>query len=312
MNKKELKKKRILVLKKYNRVVSLLIKEKKKKKEDYDIKDIRSQASEVFQEVKQIPLSRITLSKVKKTGKKGVSDKESEITALDVPDYWFDNQADFTYWFQVGEWANRFANAYPNIPIMLITKSTEKNPLVVKGATGDYDGSVFQKWVEELRDSISNPDDSDGEIGQFIGTRAYKGKKGDIYAVWLENGVKLPKVPPAPTEIEPRKKALVEEAEEKEKERFEIEKPKKKRGRPKKSEEEKKRPLPKKQKPKKEKPAKPKKEEPKEKPTGDRVAEIRALIADLRQDVKDGLITKKFYQQEVQKLTDKLEKGGMV
>jgi hypothetical protein len=115
-----------------------------------------------------------------------------------------------------------------------------------------------------------------------------------------------------PTEIEPRKKKLVDEAEEKEKERFEIEKPKKKRGRPKKTEEEKKRPLPKKEKPKKEKPTKPKKEEPKEKPTGDRVAEIRGLIADLRQDLKDGLITKKFYQQQVEKLTDRLEKGGKI
>ena len=90
-----------------------------------------------------------------------------------------------------------------------------------------------------------------------------------------------------------------------------LEKPKKKRGRPKKSEEEKKRPLPKKEKPKKEKPTKPKKE-PKEKPTGDRVKEIRALIADLRQDLKDGLISKKFYQQQVEKLTDRLEKGGKI
>lgn len=313
--RKNVPKKRTLGLKKYNRLVSLLVKEKKKKKEEYDIKDLRLQASELYQGVKEVPFSRVTLSKARKGGKKGVSKKEKEteeeITAVDVPDYWFDNQADFTYWFQVGEWANRFANAYPNIPIMLITKRTEKNPLVVKGATGDYDGSVFQKWVEDLRDTLQNPEKSDAEIGQFIGTRAYKGKKGQIYAVWYETGVKIPKVPPTPTEIEPRKKKLVEEAEEKEKERFEIEKPKKKRGRPKKSEEEKKRPLPKKEKPKKEKPAK-KEKEPKEKPTGDRVKEIRALIADLRQDLKDGLISKKFYQQQVEKLTDRLEKGGKI
>lgn len=310
--KKIIPKKRTLGLKKYNRLVSLLVKEKKKKKEDYDIKDLRLQASELYKSVREVPFSRVTLSKARKGGKKEVLEREEEITAVDVPDYWFDNQADFTYWFQVGEWANRFANAYPNIPVMLITKRTEKNPLVVKGATGDYDGSVFQNWVEDLRDTLENPEKSDAEIGQFIGTRAYKGKKGQIYAVWYETGVKIPKVPPTPTEIEPRKKKLVEEAEEKEKERFEIEKPKKKRGRPKKTEEEKKRPLPKKEKPKKEKPTKPKKEEPKEKPTGDRVAEIRGLIADLRQDLKDGLISKKFYQQQVEKLTDRLEKGGKV
>lgn len=307
-------KKRTLGLKKYNRLVSLLVKEKKKKKEDYDIKELRLQASDLYKSVREVPFSRVTLSKARKGGKKEgkeIEKEDIEITAVDVPSYWFDNQENFTYWFQVGEWANRFANAYPNIPIMLITKSTEKNPLVVKGATGDYDGSVFQQWVESLRDTLANPDDSDAEVGAFVGTPAYKDKKGQIYAVWLETGVKIPKLPPKPTEIAPRKKKLIEEAEEKEKERFEIEKPKKKRGRPKKSEEEKKRPLPKKEKPKKEKPTK-KEKEPKEKPTGDRVAEIRALIADLRQDVKDGLITKKFYQQEIQKLTDKLEKGGKV
>jgi hypothetical protein len=49
------------------------------------------------------------------------------------------------------------------------------------------------------------------------------------------------------------------------------------------------------------------------KPQGEeRIKQIRALIADLRQDVKDGLITKEFYQQEVAKLTSKLENGGEV
>lgn len=42
------------------------------------------------------------------------------------------------------------------------------------------------------------------------------------------------------------------------------------------------------------------------------VKELRGLIADLRQDVKDGLITKEFYQKEVAKLTEKLEKGGQI
>lgn len=43
-----------------------------------------------------------------------------------------------------------------------------------------------------------------------------------------------------------------------------------------------------------------------------RVQEIRGLIADLRQDLKDGFITKEFYQQEVSKLTSKLEEGGEI
>lgn len=53
---------------------------------------------------------------------------------------------------------------------------------------------------------------------------------------------------------------------------------------------------------------------PKETPetNAERVKEIRGLIADLRQDLKDGFITKEFYQQEVSKLTQKLNKGGTV
>jgi hypothetical protein len=303
-------------LKKYNRIVSLLVKDLKKRKEDYDIKDIRLQASQTYKEVRELPLKQINLKKVKEKAKKGVSEKAGEeITAVDVPDYWFNDQPKFTYWFQVGEWANQFANAYPNIPIMLITKATESNPLVVKGATGDYDGSVFQMWTEGIRSSLDDPNKSDAEVGQFVGTPAYKTKKGDIYAVWYETGVKIPKVPPKPTEIEPRKKKLIEEAEEKEKERFEIEKPKKKRGRPKKGEEKKPLPKPTDKKPTK-KPTKPKKEEKKpiekEKPTGDRVKEIRGLIADFRQDVKDGIISKEDYKELVKELTSKLEKGGKV
>jgi hypothetical protein len=188
---------------------------------------------------------------------------------------------------------------------MLITKGTQKQPLVVQGATGDYDGSIFQKWTEDLRETLENPSESaNDEIGYFFGTPAYKDNKGQIYAVWFEDGVKIPKIPPKPEEIEPRKSLLIEEREDIEKKRREVEKPKKKRGRPKKSEEEKKKlPLPKKDK-------KPIKKE--EKPQANRVTEIRNLIADLRQDLKDGLITKKFYQEQVALLTSKLENGGII
>ena len=302
-------------LKKYNRIVSLLVKDLKKRKEQYDIKDIRLQASLTYKDVKELPLKKINLKRVKEKPTKEVSEEEVEITALDVPDYWFNDQKEFTYWFQIGEWANRFANAYPNIPIMLITKATESNPLVVKGATGDYDGSVFQMWTEGIRSSLDDPNKSDAEVGQFVGTPAYKTKKGDIYAVWYETGVKIPKVPPKPTEIEPRKKKLIEEAEEKEKERFEIEKPKKKRGRPKKGEEKKPLPKPTDKKPTK-KPTKPKKEEEKpiEKPTGkptplkdkNRAKEL------LLEEFKLGLITKKEYRVKVQKIEDMYGKGGKV
>ena len=45
---------------------------------------------------------------------------------------------------------------------------------------------------------------------------------------------------------------------------------------------------------------------------GERAKEIRGLINDLRKDVKDGFITKKFFQQQVAILSKKLEKGGLI
>ena len=286
-----------IALKKYNKVLSIIIKDYKERGTPYTLKEARQLASITYQTVKQFPPSKITKGKTLKQAKK---DEEIKIEATDVPNYWFDNQANFTYYFQVGDWANQFANAYPKIPIMLITKKTEKQPLVVQGAEGDYDGSIFQRWVEDIRDDL--PEADYNEIGYFFGTPAYF--DGKLYAVWFEDGVKIPEVAPPITDIEPRKKILIDEAEETEKKRREIEKPKKKRGRPKKTEEEKKRPLPKKKGGERKKPI--------EKPTSNRVTEIRNLIADLRQDLKDGLITKKFYQTEVAKLTSKLEKGGKI
>jgi hypothetical protein len=308
-------KKNISGLKKWNKIVSILVKDYKKSGESYDIRDVRALASSVYKDFKEKPLRQVKIKDVKES-----ADKEITIEAIDVPNYWFDNQQNFTYWFQVGEWANRFANAYPTIPIMLITKATEKQPLVVQGATGDYDGSIFQKWTEDLRETLENPDKSDTEVGYFFGTPAYKNKKGEIYAVWFEDGVQIPAVPPKPTEIDPRKQLLIEKAEEEEVERRLIERPPKKRGRPKKDktgEEEKKRPL---------KKIKPKKEVEIEKPQVNRVTEIRNLIDDLqkREDklielVKLKLISKSEFKKQQKQISDdisdltrKLEKGGKI
>jgi hypothetical protein len=288
-------------LKRWNKILKIIIDDYKKNNIPYDIKQVRQLASIVYVDYKKIAVSKLPKKKVIQTAKK---DSNITLKATDVPNYWFDNQANFTYYFQVGDWANQFSNAYPTIPVMLITKKTEKKPLVVQGAEGDYDGSIFQRWVEDIRDGLPNAEDY-AEIGYFFGTPAYF--NGKLYAVWFEDGVKIPKVAPPINKVEPRKKRLIEDAEEREKKRREIEKPKRKRGRPKKSEEEKKKPLPKK--PKKEE--KPKKKVI-EKPTANRVTEIRNLIADFRQDLKDGLITKKFYQEQVAILTSKLEDGGIV
>ncbi len=305
-------KRRVIPLKKYNKIVSIIVKDYKKNNVVYNIKDVRKLASEVYKDFRQVSLSKIRIRDVKKS-----SEQEVRISAVDVPNYWFDAQSNFTYWFQVGEWVNRFANAYPNIPIMIITKSTEKNPLVVQGATGNYDGSVFQRWTEDIRDNLEEPDKSDAEIDVFLGTPAYKNSKGDIYAVWYEDGCKLPKVAPKPIEIEPRKKILIEESEKEEKKRRDIEKPPKKRGRPKLKEEDKKKPLPKVKK------KKDSKKEPKDKDVN-RITEIKNIIDGLRKDIetikeefKDDFITKSEAKKQIANirtdisdLTKKFAKGG--
>jgi len=309
-------------LKKYNKIVSLLVKEAKKKKEEYDIKDIRQRAKLAYQNVKDLSFKQINLKKLK-LKENEPRESEVEITAVDVDPKWFNDQANFTYFWQVGDWANRFSNAYPSIPVMLITKQTEKNPLVVQGATGDYDGSIFQRWVEEIRESLPDPNDYK-IIGEFVGTPAYKDDKGQIYAVWYETGVAIPKLPPKPTQIDPRKKRLVDEAEEAEKNRYLIEKPKKKRGRPKKEKTE---PLPKVEKVKPTKPPKKEekpKEEEKRKPTPlkDKNKAKELLIEQQKLLLKQfelKLITKKVYLEKNRILEDKIEavenmyrKGGKV
>lgn len=302
---RRVKRNKILPLKKYNKVLSILIKNKKKNKEQYNIQDLRKEASIVYKDFKEIPLKNIKINKVIAL-KNNI--KEVQLEAVDVPNYWFDNQANFTYWFQVGDWANRFANAYPMIPIMLVTKASQKQPLVVQGATGDYDGSVFQKWTEGIREMLDDPDDSDGEMGIFLGTPAYKDENsGQIYAVWFEDGSKIPKIPPKPTKLEPRKKKLIEEREEEEKKRREVEKPKKKRGRKPKSEETTK-PLPKVEKkpPIERKP-------PKKADNEVRLAELRnEALKMLQKDYELGVYTKKEYKIEREKILNKYEKGGVL
>ena len=287
----------------YNKIVSIIIKKYKKSNQKYDISEVRKLASLVYVDFRKEAISKIPIKKVEQSA---LTNSKIEIKVTDVPNSWFDDQDEFMYWYLLGDYVNGFANAYPTIPIMLITKKNEKNPLVVKGATGIYDGSIFQRFVEDIRDSLTDPTDSPKwveEIGIFFGTRAYF--KGKLFAVWFEEGIEIEKIAMPTKIISPKKRVLIDEAEEKEKKRRKEEKPTK-RGRPKKIigiE-----PLPKviDKKPK----VKPIK--PIEKPTANRVTEIRKLIAEFRQDLKDGLISKETYADLVKNLTSKLEQGGQI
>jgi len=295
MPKKKNRRRNITPLKRYNKIVSTLVKDYKKRGVSYNISDVRKLASAVYPNLKGKAPSKITKRDVVK-----LSTDEVVIEAIDVPAYWFDAQSNFTYWFQVGEWANRFANAYPNIPVMIITKATEKTPLVIRGSTGDYNGSVFQKWTEDIRDELESPDESDAEVGIFFGTPSLMNKDGEMYATWFEDGVKLPKTPPKPSEVDTRKKVIIDKREEEEKKRREKEKPKKKRGRPKKTEEEKKKPLPK----KKKKPIDKRKVE--RTPLRDKNKAKELLL----EEFKLGLITKKEYREKSNKIENTYSTGG--
>jgi hypothetical protein len=296
--------KMLLGLRKYNKVFSIIIKEKKKSGQPYSFREVQKEASRIYRaDFRQVNLSKIRVKDVKESLKKT---EDGDLKAIDVPAYWFDAQSNFNNWYQVGEWANRFSNTYPNIPVMLITKTTQRNPLVVRGATGDYDGSIFQSWTEERREEIDNSGDSQDsgswEIGNFFGTPAYQNKE-QIYAVWFEEGVDLPKVAPKPIEIEERKLVIIDELEKEEKERREKETPKKKKGRPKKIDQEEKKPLPKIG---KKKPIEKKKDIEKPTPLADKNRAKELLLEEFRL----GLITKKEYREDRDKIDKMYQEGG--
>jgi len=180
---------------------------------------------------------------------------------------------------------------------MVVSKKLSQN-LVSIGFSGAYDGSVFQEMVEEIRMNLENPDDSSTwDIGQFFGESAII--DGKEYAVFFEDGTEIPSVTKPISKLPKKKKKEIDKREELEKERKKLKplKPIKKKPLPK--------PLPK------------PKDKPKDKPKPkskdkDYAKEIRGLISDLRQDVKDGLITKKFYMERISELTKKLNKGGKI
>ena len=201
-------KKQVLGLRKWNKIVSFWVKDLKKKKKDYDIREIRKKASVIYTSFKEIPLSKITKRKV--VSKKVKKKDTITIGANEVPDYWFNDTNQFGNWYQIGEWVVKFANAYPDIPVLVKTK---KNELTTKGEIGTYQGSVWQKFTEDLREEFGELESS--EFPVFVGTPAYKKNKQYTFAFWGEMGVKLPKIAPKPAKLEPVKKKKIEEIEEK-------------------------------------------------------------------------------------------------
>lgn len=162
------KKKNVSGLKKWNKIVSIIVKDYKKSNTPYDLKEVRSLASQVYADgFKDVAPSKLRVGKVKETTKKVLTkDEVIEVTAKQLRDnpstsYWFLDEASFETWFCLGCWVQDFVNTYPNVPTMIVTSRNIKSPLVVQGAVGSYDGGIFQKWVESVRESLVNDENSE-------------------------------------------------------------------------------------------------------------------------------------------------------
>ena len=322
--KKRIFQKKIAGLKKWNKIVSVLVKDYKKRGEKYDIKEVRKEASRIYKdgEFRNVVPSRIRVRDIlgvkvgeqitKKTPKKDV------ITANQI-DYnrWFldlneGGQTEFANFWQLGEHLSDLTQEYPEIPIILASKRLgEQNAIVYDGGSTSYGGSPFQQFTEDYRDELEQGDIY-GE--RFFGTPIEI--NGQWYALFFEGNFddydfdNINIEPPTPPEEIPDE---VKERDKKTKEKKKkIVKPKVKKKAPKK-------PI----KPKK-KPLKTKKEKDKDKIDG-RTKEGRAsksklelarlrtrALELLREDFKDGIYTKEEYKKERDRIFDRYKRGGLI
>ena len=278
------KSKRNVGVRKYNKIVSTLVKNKKKRGEEYNIRDVQVYASSLYPNFKKVPLSRITQKAILSATPQPLlqtqrqQKKKDVITILstDVPNHWFDQ---FINWWDIGTHIADFNNTYPEIPIVI--KSPD-NELAIKGKIGTYQGSELQDFVEKLREEFDNKSGI-----QLIGSPAWKKSKNKKFAFWGTEDVEFPKVPDF-TDVT---KEVKEEVEIREKD-LEIKKKTKKK-------EEK--PLPKTKKV-------PEKKEKKE-PTGNLIKALELLS----KDYDRGIYTKKEYKEERKILLDRFKgRGGTI
>jgi len=332
MKKRKFQKK-IAGLKKWNKIVSVLVKNYKKSGEKYDIKEVRKEASRIYKdgEFKNVAPSKIRVKDIlsvkvgeiitKKTQKKDV------ITAnqIDYERWYLDESFNkFTNFWMLGEFLSGLSQEYPEIPILIVSRvQGVDNPLVYEGGKSSYAGSVFQNWVEDYRDDLESADffeDPDeqkyGEM--FLATPIQI--NGQWYALYFGTSKgfgfenydfgNMNIEPPTPPE------EIIEEVKERDKKtkakKPKVVKPKVKKKAPKKPAKPKKKPL------------KTKKEKDKEKIDG-RTKEGRAsksklelarlrtrALELLREDFKDGIYTKAEYKAERDRIFDRYKKGGLI
>tara|TARA_Y100001937_G_scaffold11332_1_gene14012 strand:- start:1640 stop:2542 length:903 start_codon:yes stop_codon:yes gene_type:complete len=293
--------KRVLGLKKWNKIVSALVKDYKKRKETYDIKEVRKEASQIYKSFKSVPLSKISQKKVKKTkstlGKlpKDLKPNTIRILATDIPKSEIDKVGGYRY-FEL-EGILDFNNKFPEVPILI---KTPDNELKINGLIGAYGGSELSNFVNiELREEYDEEYDT-----IFESSVALQEKNNLPYLLiipenlsdkdlnkLLKKKVKFPKRVDKKVKKEVEKRILTEEEKKADKKRKKTELPKKD-----------------KKKDKKKRPVTPKVETRKPTPLADKNKAKELLL----KEFELGLITKKQYLADRKKIDNLFSKGGKV
>ena len=300
--------KRVLGLRKWNKIVSALVKDYKKRKEDYNIKDVRKEASEIYKSFKAVPLSKLSQKAVKKTkatlGKlpKELKVNTIRILATDIPKSEIDKVGGFRY-FEL-EGILDFNAKFPEVPILI---KTPDNELKINGLVGAYGGSDLANFVNDnLRQEYGEKEKYDI---LFESSVALQEKNNIPYLLivpedlpdneikkLLKKKVKFPKRKDVKVEIEKRIKTEEEKKADKKRKKAELPKKKKKPKKPV-------------TKPKTE-PKKEKKPPLTRRPTP--LADKNKAKELLLKEYELGLITKKQYLADRKKIDELFSKGGKI
>lgn len=286
---KQTNRKRATPLKRYNKIVSLIVKDNKRKKIDYNISDVRKTVSEsIYPNLKNVAPSKIRLKQIKSliVVEKEEKVKTVKIKAENVPREYFDVTLE---WYELGEETRRngemnpileMNERYPDIPIVI--KTGDETLVLDEGLIGDYTNSKLQAFVERLRNKFDN---KSGFV--FSGVPTWLDRKNKQYALWGTDDVAEDLPPENILDFED----VGEEPP--------IKKPKTKTEKN----------IP------KDKPKPPKKEQPKKvEPTSTRtsLADKNKAKELLLEEFKLGLKSKKEYREEVKKIENMFNKGGKI
>jgi hypothetical protein len=212
------KKRKYIALKRYGKIVSLLVKEfkQKNKGKKSDIKKIRKRASEIYGNFTSTPLSKITKKSVvsaKKVARKPKKTLRKTITADMLKDTGF--LPDTINFWDFPEVIINIGKQYPHILVNVKTNKRDKSFQGIKSYTSLKD---FLEEVREDAEQVAIEEGISESSVVFTTTPAYiKGKKKipeNTFVSMTFEGEEPTSVPKTPT-IEPEAVKLIKETEEK-------------------------------------------------------------------------------------------------